>query len=109
MEEFYYLNQAEQERLEVFYDDEVMREAVKKVLLANIYQAGVLKKGESANDKNWAYNLGGLNDMVMDDEKVGHMLKITSKALGVVGDAFTRLSAFSKVETPGKVEGNPAE
>ena len=102
-----YLSKGEKEKLIVFNEDDVMKEAVRKVLLAGIYYTGVLNKKDASTDKNWAYNLGGLNDMAMDDAKVGNLLKITTRALAVVEDAFTRLSEFSK-DVPQKEEGNPA-
>ena len=102
-----YLSEGEKEKLIVFNEDEVMKEAVRKVLLAGIYYTGVLSKDKNSSDKNWAYSLGGLNDMVMDDEKVGSLLKITTRALAVVENAFKNLSEFNKDE-PQTEEGNPA-
>ena len=102
-----YLSKGEMAKLVIFNEDEIMREAVKKVLVAGIYYTGVLDKKTVSSDKNWAYNLGGLNDMAMDDAKVGSLLKITTRALAVVEDAFARLSEFNKDE-PQKEEVNPA-
>ena len=41
-----YLSPNEKSRLIAFNSDETMREAVKKVLLFNIYQAETLKEGQ---------------------------------------------------------------
>lgn len=103
----YYLNDEEKKKVIQFNEDEVMREAVRKVIMERIYNVGVLEEGKPASDKNWAYNLGGLNDFAMDDEKVGNMLKVTTRALGVVEDAFSNISQFTN-NKPDEEEENPA-
>ena len=108
-----YLNKGEMAKLVIFNEDEIMREAVKKVLVAGIYYTGVLNKKTVSSDKNWAYNLGasdkmgGEHDFLMEDAKLGSLLKITTRALSIVESAFSKLSEFNKDE-PQKEEDNPA-
>ena len=103
-----YLNELEKEKIIAFNEDTVMREAVKKVLLEGIYRVGVLEAGKPADPRNWAFNLAGLNDMAMDDEKVGNLLKVTAKGIGAIEDGFKRLSEIRRAE-PQEKEVNPAE
>lgn len=104
----YYLNEQEVEKVTQFNEDEVMREAVKKVLLERIYHSGILEEGKPANDKNWAFNLGGLNDFAMDDEKVGNMLKTTTRGLALVEDAFNEIAEFTSKPSDSSTPMNPA-
>ena len=52
------LKDVEKAQVERFYNNEVMREAVKKVLLAGVYQSGTLKEGKPADPtRNAAFSL----------------------------------------------------
>lgn len=46
-----YLTDLELEKIEALCKDEAMYEAVRKVLLAQVYYSGALKKGENLNLK----------------------------------------------------------
>lgn len=103
-----YLNEIEKEKLAAFNDDEIMKEAVRKVLLEGILECGVVKEGVEFDGRNWAYNLGGLNDFAMDDAVLGGLLKATTKGIGYLEDGFKRLSEHKR-EIPLKEEdSNPA-
>lgn len=93
--EKYYLTEEEREKVVQFNADEKMRNAVQKVLLERIYHSGVLEKGEPVNNRNWAFNLGGLNDMAMKDEELGNLLKVTVKGMGLVEAAFEDIKQFT--------------
>lgn len=108
METTDFLNEIERERLIAFNEDVVMKEAVRKVIVEPIYAIGTLKPGKSATDRNWAYNLGGLNDFAMDDAKLGNQLKITTRALAAVEDAFNKISRFTRNDLKNKDDTNPA-
>lgn len=57
-----YLSELEVEKIEQFCKDEVMFEAVKKVLLQGIYTHGVIEKGFKPNPlQNAAFNLASLS------------------------------------------------
>lgn len=103
-----YLTEIEKDKVIAFNEDVVMREAVKKVMLETIYRIGVLEPGVPADGRNWAFNLAGLNDMAMDDEKVGALLKATAKGIGALEDGFKRLSEVKR-EEPSEEEENPAK
>lgn len=104
----HYLTPLEHEKVVQFNEDDVMREAVKKVLLEGLYAVGVLEAGKSADARNWAFNLAGLNDMAMDDATVGNLLKVTAKGIAALEDGFKRIGEFSRVETKEEKEINIA-
>lgn len=93
-----YLTDLEYEKVIAFNEDEVMREAVRKVLFEGIIQFGVVKAGAAFSDKNWAYSLGGLNDMAMTNEQTGALLKATAKGIGFMEDGFRRIAEFKRQE-----------
>lgn len=95
-----YLTEQEIDKVIAFQEDEVMREAVKKVLFEGILECGVMKEGVALDGRNWAYNLGGLNDFAMDNEKVGELLKATTKGIGYMEDGFRRIGEFKRPEAP---------
>lgn len=104
-----YLNEKEVEKIIQFNNDEVMKQAVKKVMLSGIYESGTLKAGEPANDTNWAYSLGGqmVPDGSLDDAQLGSLLRATAKGIGYLEDGFKRLSEIKKPEKSEEDE-NPA-
>jgi hypothetical protein len=103
-----YLTQTEVEKVIAFNEDEVMREAVRKVLFEGILECGVVQAGIPLDQRNWAYNLGGLNDKAMDNEKLGALLKATSQGIAFMEDGFKRIEEF-KSEEPEGSSSNPAE
>lgn len=104
-----YLDDLELQKVIAFNEDEVMKEAVRKVLFEGILAAGIAKAGVPFEDKNWAYNLGGFNDFAMDDDKVGALLKATSKGIAFMEDGFKRLSEIKREEPDVSEVNNPAE
>lgn len=105
-----YLTEQEVDKVIAFQEDEVMREAVKKVLFEGILKCGIAEAGVPLDGRNWAYNLGGFNDFAMDNEKVGELLKATTKGIGYMEDGFKRIGEFKRPEAPNAEESiNPAE
>lgn len=87
-----YLSPNEKSRLIAFNSDEVMKEAVKKVLLFNIYNAECLKEGEPIGlDKHWVY---GIDTPHSTDEEVGKRVRSKVSAMGFIEDAFKELEAY---------------
>lgn len=104
-----YLNDLEKELVEAFYKNETQREAVRKVLLAGVYQNGTLKKGEKANaNQNWALGLAlNANSDKIPNEQLGANLRAVSEGIRVVELAFEELSKFRKDDKITK-KTNPA-
>ena len=100
-----YLNANEKSRLIAFNSDPVMKEAVKKVMLFNIYQAECLKEGEPVGlDKQWVY---AFDTKDSTDEQVGKRLRIKVSAMSFVEDAFKELEQYH-VEVAQEEPSNPA-
>jgi len=69
-----FLTKDEKNLLRKFAKDEKLFKVVKKVLLASIYNQGVIKKGEEPDERNFAVG------MYMD--KLGNVFKKTNEELG---------------------------
>lgn len=107
-----YLNEIEQEKIASFNADPILREAVKKAILAGIYINGTLKPGEPAKPMtNWALSFGqttpGNN---ISDEVLGQNVRAYSWALNTVEAAFQKLETVlpKAPQEGGKKKKNPA-
>ena len=101
------LNEKEIEKIEKFCNDEVMFEAVKKVLLAGIYENGTIKEGMPALPlKNFA--LADAMDPTNDPEMVGRALQVSASGISLVENCWARLQDYKvpvgkkKVRAPNK-------
>lgn len=104
-----YLSDLEKEKVHRFNEDTVLKEAVRKVLLAGIYMNGTLKKGAKANPlHNWALSFGATTPGVTD-EQLGQNLRAHAWAVNSIESAFNKLGEI-KVEQPEekKEKKNPA-
>lgn len=105
-----YLTDAEKQQVINFNENELMREAVRKVMLEEVYQYGILEKGKPANNLNWAYSLGGdINNATMSEEELGKLLKVTVQAFSVVERAFNKIDGFITPVKQEEVDENPAK
>lgn len=101
-----YLSELEIQKVEQFYQDEVMREAVKKVLLAGIYSHGVIAKGFKHDPlQNAAFNLASqaITNPIPDAE-LGANLRGMWAGVNYLHNAFKELSRIKEdkepIETP---------
>lgn len=104
-----YLNDLEIEKVAAFYKDEVMREAVRKVLLAGIYYNGTLVPGVAANPaQNFVLQYAFLVEMQnvpVSDAELGSDVRAEVKAIRKVEQAFGELAkATPPVPTKPKQE-----
>ena len=91
-----YLNKRETTKLIAFYKDEVLREALKKVLLEGVYRHGVLKEGEPANPlKNYTLAVVSKKGQY-SNEQVGADLRATWEGINMVESAFETISKFKE-------------
>lgn len=104
-----YLTDLETDKLIAFNKDEVMKEAVKKVLLEEVYYKGTLKAGEPANPlRNYTLALVSKKGQATN-EQVGADLRATWEGINMVESGFQALSRFKDKEIPSPyVEENPA-
>ena len=94
------LSQAEIEKLEAFNEDEVMVNAVKKVLLIGKNVNGVAKAGEPMNDlmTNPAFHpyVAQRNSGNIDFEAVGKEVGLMVEAYNIIEDGFDTISTYRK-------------
>lgn len=105
-----YLSDIEKAELNKFATNKVMFEAVKKVLLAGIYQNGVLKAGEKAEPlKNFA--LGLAFKPGISNEMLGADLRACAEGINTVELGFKKICEISvPVKSPiQRKEVNPGE
>ena len=102
------LSESEKKQLVDFNKNEVLKGAVKKVLLYNIYGSESMEAGETpAQDKHWVYGMPTL-DMKVSDEEVGRMVRVKVSALSFLEDAFRELESFNVEIGEQAEEENPA-
>lgn len=85
-----------------------MKEAVKQVLLAGIYENGVIKEGEMHNPMmNWAMSLVFSGDDRINNEQLGAKLSALAEGLRFVESAFDKIGDYKEAKTTGQ-GSNPA-
>ena len=102
-----YLTELEIEKIEALCKDEVMYEAVRKVLLAQVYYAGALKKGEKLEPRNQAYNLLAAayqNGNQVTNEVLGQELRGQYEGVNTVEQAFAQLKKLKSDKKDEPVE-----
>lgn len=102
------LNDLEKAAVQMFYEHETMREAVKKVLLRQIYDCGTLKPGKPADPlKNIALVFVS-REPNATDEQVGRKLRAIYEGINAIEVGFGELANYKKEEDKPKPKENPA-
>lgn len=106
------LNDIEKSKIIAFNNDPVMKEAVKKILLAGLYENGTLKPGESADPlKNFALTRvfkSYITGIPVTNEELGADLRASAVGIKLLEGGFDEIAKF-KEETPKEAEKeNPA-
>jgi hypothetical protein len=97
-------DEQEQTYITQFYENEPMREAVKKILLIPLYAQGVLKRGKKARPGvNWAFS--GLS---ANNENLGAMVRAGYMGINFLNRGFKILSTFKKEKVEGEKKTNEA-
>jgi hypothetical protein len=93
-------------KIEAFCNDTEMYEAVKKVILASIYDHGVLKEGEPHDPlKNGAFKLAGLAmENPIPDEILGQHIRGMWAGVNHLVNGFNELD---KIKAPKQAEESP--
>lgn len=98
------LDEQEQTYCRQFFENERMREAVKKILLAPVYYQGIMKKGKKAKTGlNWA-----IQYLSNTNENLGATVRACAEALRFVEDGFRILSTIKKEQPSPVITKNPA-
>ena len=101
-----FLNDKEKLAIQMFVDNSTQMEAVKKVLLWEIYQNGTLKSGEEPNPlRNSAL---GLAATMEDPTKIGVRLMAMWEGINFLEGGFKQLVNYSKKDIPPKPKVNEA-
>lgn len=88
--------------LKQFNANEKMKEAVKQVLLAGIYENGVIKPGEKHNPmQNWAMHLVFSADDRINNEQLGAKLSALAEGIRFVESAFDKISDYKEAKPLG--------
>lgn len=103
-----YLNDQEKNAVISFRSNQVMFDAVKKVLLHTITHQGTLKEGETPEPTNWVFGIGANTlGSTPTNEQLGEELKASLRGLSFLQDGFKKLGEV-QVELPKKEKKNPA-
>jgi hypothetical protein len=96
-----FLNDVEQAAVQAFYENEGMRESVKKAMLATIYACSAMKPGQPTTDMDFTKNpvlAAIVNNLKDSDELLGANLRGLAQGLSYLEMAFAKLSEVKKVE-----------
>ena len=105
-----YLSEKEVAEVQRFLNNEVMVEAVRKVLLSPLYRDGLLQKGKKA-DPLRNFMLGFFSNpqvkMMPSDEK-GKFVEAILQGVSLVETGFEVLQTLKEVEQPKEAKTNKA-
>lgn len=102
-----YLNDNEKAAIQMFYESEVMREAVKKVLLESLYE-GTLEPGKKSDPlKNLALVFVSQN-LDKDDSKIGANVRALYHGINALELGFNKLADIKGTQPEPEDEENPA-
>lgn len=106
------LDTTEKEKIALFMADDITREAVKKVLLAGLYQNGVLKAGKPINPLlNGAMGLffAHQGDPAVTNEMLGADLRAIAEGVSTIENGFNEMKTYVTPEVGGEEKTkNPA-
>ena len=113
------LTEVERVKVATFAEDKFLLNAVKKFILAVVYDHGVIVKGKDTKPtKNFALKMafgaiGALGNpslnMPRSDEELGQNIRALASAVQVIETGFTELQEFKRSELTKETESNPAE
>lgn len=104
------LSDQEQLAIQMFVDNEVQREAVKKILLYGIYNIGTLKKGEPSDPtRNFAFGIVQTTEAQgLGDEMIGRRMRSAWEGAQFVESGFDELAMFKTEPKEPAPKSNPA-
>lgn len=85
-----FLSELEQNKLQTLADDEIMLEAIKKILFDGILNQGVQRSNEaSLQNRNWVFGLDQTG--TMSDDEFGRAVRVRAEALVLVERSFSEI------------------
>jgi hypothetical protein len=100
------LNQREKTEIQKLINNPILKEAVKKVLLYELYYCGRLKAGEEVEMTNFAIELA--LDRSIPPSNLGIDLKISAEAIKLLEKGFDNIDKFKEEKAQQKDNKNPA-
>ena len=104
------LSESEKLAITQFVENEVQREAVKKVILAEIYYCGTLEASQPAEPiRNFTLGLvTEANINKADNEHLGERLRSAHEGIMLLEQGFKQLENFKRVKVDELITKNPA-
>lgn len=106
-----FLSDQEKVKIVQFNEDEVMKEAVRKVMLKVMYSQGTLRKDVPADPlNNGALGLAfqSIRGSALSDEQLGADIRGLSHGINLLEAGFQELDKVERPETDPEPEENPA-
>jgi hypothetical protein len=101
-----FLDDVERQKLEQFVQDEIMMQAVKKVLLFSVYGAGRLLKGKPINNReNFALVYACQKGAKLED--IGADVKACWEGINALENAYNDLEQYKPIPVE-EMKENPA-
>jgi hypothetical protein len=101
------LNDVEKAAVQAFYENEGMRESVKKVILDGLYGQGVIKPGQKHDSMHNRALVIVQENKEASDEVIGAKMRAFNEAVSLLEHAFNIMSTIKKVE-PRQSKANQA-
>jgi hypothetical protein len=104
------LDDNEKLAVQMFVDNDVQREAVKKVLLMGIYHNGTLEKGKDANPfMNFALgHVAAADELHLDNNALGQQLRAAWEGIVAIEKGFEGMNYYRKPQEGSTKKDNPA-
>lgn len=103
------LSESEFAHLQIFINDPIMREALRKILTYEIYFAGTVNPDLPIENKNFAFSLvRDATGQDRTDEEIGKRLRATIEAAGLLESALSKLDLLKEIKETQKDSKNPA-
>lgn len=103
-----FLSQAEKDLLRSFADNTQLLEAVKKVVLADVYYKGTLRATIPADPTRNAALAFAFSDKTPTNEQLGQDIRAFGEAVRLVEGGFSRVDKFKTPPPPVKPPVNQA-
>lgn len=109
-EDYHFLNDTEKSKLISLAQDEVLKSAVKKILLAGVYYNGILEAGHKPDTgKNFTIQTALFaiqNNPKITDEDLGRELRMSVGAMRLIDLGFQEIEKFNPIDKKPKKD-NP--
>lgn len=104
-----FLNEVEQDHVAKIAGNPVLLNALKKIILADVYYKGTLRKGVKPDPTVNAALSFAFSDQKKTDEELGRDLRALGEGVRLVEGGFARIEKYKKAPTPEEKSGeNPA-